>query len=119
MSSILIVENQQKADAHANDFLMAKEASDALTAAYPGWLWGVNVDGKTGMCDIQNFNLAGNRGYRLKLHDIYSASSFKADVLRAGGEILERYNQKVGKFDAQKWAELTLNAQGVPIGDFS
>lgn len=119
MSTILLVENQQQADLHANDMVMAKEAADALTTHYPGWLWGVNVDGATGMCDIKNFNLSGSHGYRLKLPDIYSASSFKKDVLRAGGEILERYNQKRGRFDAQTWTELTLDVRGVPIGDKS
>ena len=119
MSSVLVVENAQGAEAAANDFVMAKQASEVLTRAYPGWLWGVNVDGRTGMCDIRNFNLSGNRGYRLKLRDIYSASSFEKDVLIAGGEILERYNQKAGKFDAQRWAELTLDTSGVPQGDYS
>lgn len=119
MSNILIVENQQKAEAHANDYVMAKDAAEALTAAYPGWMWGVNVDGRTGMCDIRNFNLSGQRGYRLKLRDIYSASSFKEDVIKAGGEILERYNQARGKFDAQKWSELALTPSGIPIGDYS
>lgn len=119
MSGILIVENEQKAEAHANDYLMAKTASEVLMRAYPGWLWGVHIDGRTGMCDIKNFNLSGQRGYRLKLHDIYSASAFERDVMRAGGEILERFKQPRGKFDPQRWSELALSPQGIPIGDFS
>lgn len=103
----------------ANDINMAKQAFEVLARHYPGWLWGVNVDSRTGMCDVKNFNLSGNRGFRMKLGDIYSASSFEADIMKAGGEILERYGQGRTKFNAQAWAELTLNAQGVPIGDYS
>lgn len=119
MSNLLIVEDMAKAEQAGNDFLMSKEAAEALLAAYPGWMWGVNVNGEQGVADIKNFNLSGQWGYVLKLRDIYSASSFKADVIRAGGEILERYNQKVGKFDPQRWSELMLDSRGVPIGDKS
>jgi hypothetical protein len=118
-SNILIVESQAKADSAANDFLMAKTAAEVLTREYPGWMWGVNVDGAQGVATIRNFNLSGQYGYLLKLNAIYSASSFEKDVLRAGGEILERYNQKVGKFDAQRWSELMLDARGIPVGDKS
>lgn len=117
MSNILIFENKAKAERHANDVLMAKTASEDLCRAYPGWMWGVHVDGEAGLCDIKNFNLSGNWGYRLKLSDIYSASSFQADVIRAGGEILERFHQARGKFDAQRWSDLMLKANGAPIGD--
>lgn len=119
MGGIVIVENEQQAEAHANDYVMAKQASEVLMREYPGWLWGVNVDGRIGMCDVKNFNLSGSHGYRLKLPDIYSASSFEKDVIRAGGEILERYKQPRGRFDAQRWSELTLDTAGIPVGDKS
>lgn len=101
----------------ANDLVMARYLADRLTATYPGWLWGVNVDGATGMCDIKNFNLSGNWGYRLKLKEVYSSSSLEADVVRAGGEILERYRQRRGKFNGATYEDLRVNAAGIPIGD--
>jgi hypothetical protein len=102
---------------NANDQLMAKDFADALLAAYPGWLWAVTVDGMTGMVDILNLNLSGRYGWRLKLPAIYSSSSFKAEVLNAGGEILERFGQPRGAFDRSRWMQLPTNVNGCPVGD--
>lgn len=117
--SLLVFENKAKAELHANDMNMAKQAAEVLMREYPGWLWGVNVNGETGMCDIRNFNLSGNYGFRMKLKEIYSASSFEKDVIFAGGEILERYNQPRGAFSAQHWSGLKQDLRGIPIGDKS
>jgi hypothetical protein len=78
----------------ANDLLMAKNMADLLHRHYPGHLWGVHVDGKQGIATIRNMALSGNMGYLLHLPAIYSASEFDARVVRAGGEILERYRQR-------------------------
>lgn len=104
---------------NANDQLMAKDFAEALLVAYPGWLWAVTVDGKTGMVDILNLNLSGRYGWRLKLPVIYSSSSMKADVLRAGGELLERFNQPRGPFNPERWSMLPTNVQGCPVGDIT
>lgn len=119
MSQLLAYENRAKAEDSANDLVHAKEFADVLTHHYPGWLWGVNVNGETGMCDIRNFNLSGSHGFRLKLPDMYTISSFKKEIIRAGGEMLERYKQPRGAFDATRWAELALDTRGIPIGDKS
>jgi hypothetical protein len=64
---------------------------DSLEAAYPGWLWYVEVRG--GIAHIQTMHADPKRGYRLHLGtDFYSASELKKMALRAGGELLERLN---------------------------
>jgi hypothetical protein len=43
---------------------------------------------------------------------VYSASSFKKTVLKAGGEILERYRLTRGRFDDVQLSDLTEDFAG-------
>lgn len=96
----------------ANDHIMAKTMADALDSHYSGHLWAVSADSQTGLCTIRDLLLSGQMGYVLKIPDIYSASAFKADVIRAGGELLERYRMSRGRLDEQQYAGLTTNFAG-------
>jgi hypothetical protein len=96
----------------ANDILMSKEMAEALHAAYPGHMWAVAVDGSIGFADVRNLALSGSWGFRIKLDNIYSGSSFKRDVIRAGGELLERYRMSRGKFRADEYAILQTDHAG-------
>lgn len=102
-----------------NDILMAKGMAEDLHAAYPGHLWAVSCNGKTGMADVRNMALSGNYGFRIKLHQTYSASEFKAKVLRAGGEILERYRLTRGKANDGEYGDLRQDYAGQIKGDKS
>lgn len=101
----------------ANDLVMAKTMADTLHTAYPGHLWAVTCDGKQGMADVRNMALSGNWGFRLKLRDIYSASEFKKDVLRAGGELLERYKLARGRFREDQYSDIPTDFAGRLKGD--
>lgn len=81
----------------ANEMITAKRAAERLHQHYPGHLWGVSVEGSRLI--VRNMSLAGDWGYVLFIPHIYSASSMDADVIRAGGEILERYHQPRGEVD--------------------
>ena len=81
----------------ANELVMAKGAAEKLHEHYPGHLWGVSVEGSRLI--IKNMALAGDWGYALFIPQIYSASSLDKDVIKAGGEILERYHQARGQVD--------------------
>lgn len=96
----------------ANDFVMSKNMAEALHLKYPGHLWAVTCEGSNGIATIRNLYLSGNYGVILKLPAIYSASAFEKDVLRAGGEILERYRLKRGRFDEAQYANLPTNFAG-------
>lgn len=97
----------------ANDHIMAKTMADALAGAYPHpHLWGVAADGEKGICTIFHMLLSGQMGFVLKIPKIYSASAFKADVVRAGGEILERYGLNRGRFSEDQYASLKTNFAG-------
>ncbi len=96
----------------ANDMVMAKEMADALHTAYPGHLWAVTCDGKSGMADVRNLFLSGQWGFRLHLKAIYSGSEFKREVLRAGGELLERYRLSRGRFMEAEYHNLATDFAG-------
>jgi hypothetical protein len=112
MSKILVGLDDDADPTCANDMLLAKEIADTLHSHYHGHLWGVQVSGRTGMADIFLVLVSGNMGFRLKLKNMFSASDFKRDVIRAGGEILERYNLTRGRFDEAQLAQLKTNFAG-------
>lgn len=115
MTKLLIGLDEAADQSNASDFLLAKEAADTLNTAYPGHLWAISVDG--GMLSIRNLMLSADWGYRLKVPLIYSASAFLADVKRAGGEILERFQMARGRFDEARYAGLVTNFAGDPVFD--
>jgi hypothetical protein len=109
----------ETAHSSAFDHTLAKDMAEALLAAYPGHLWAVSADSTTGMCDIRDLLLSGEYGYRLKIPNIYSASAFKADVVRAGGEILERFSLSRGRFDEGQYSGLKTTFSGDFVFDKS
>lgn len=112
MSKILTGLDDSAMGTCANDMILAKEIADTLNTHYPGHLWGVNVDGRGGVANIHNLLLSGQMGYVLKLVNIFSASDFKRDVVRAGGEILERFRLARGRFNEHQYAGLASNFAG-------
>jgi hypothetical protein len=79
------------------DMGLAKDIAEALTKHYPGHLWAVSV--KSGVAVIKALNISSLWGYVLHLNDIvHDAGSRHKDVMRAGGEILERAKLKRGQY---------------------
>lgn len=114
MSDIITTDNPQ---GHAADIGMAKQMAEALHQHYPGHLWAVTCDGRTGMADVRNLALSGNWGFRLHIHKTYSASQWKHKVVMAGGELLERYRLRRGRFDEQEYNQLGTDRAGNILGD--
>ncbi len=102
-----------------NDILTARHMAESLHAAYPGHFWAVACDGRTGFADVRNLALSGNYGFRIRLAKSYSASQFKKDVLKAGGEILERYKLSRGKASDTEMSDLKTDFAGRVIGDMA
>ena len=88
-----MVWNAKDLNGPATDVLLAKNAAAILDKHYPGHLWGINVDGAGGVMQVFNLALSGRWGFILKLDKI--DPELKA-VMRAGGELLERYRLKRG-----------------------
>lgn len=101
------------------DIALAKQIAEDLMAFYPGYLWAVHVNSHQGILDIKNLNLSGNYGMRRKLGKDYSSSSLRKDVMRWGGEILERYRMDRGKMNNDKWASLPMDFAGRTLVDLT
>jgi hypothetical protein len=98
---------------------MAKTLAEALTKAYPGHAWAVNVEGRTGLITIRDLYLSGQYGYVLKIGQVYSISSLERDAVRAGGEILERFRFDRSQFKAEQYADAPVDFSGRLLFDKS
>ena len=96
------------------DHVLAKNVAEVLDKKYPGWLWAVNV--MDGVVTVKSMLLSGNWGFVLHADKI--DNDYK-NVMRAGGEILERYNQNRGKFNQTNYSDLKMNERNQLNGDFS
>lgn len=103
----------------ALDMNLSKTLAECLHRHYPEWLWAVNVSHRTGMIDIRNLHLTGNHGYRLRLGITYSISSLERDVMRAGGEILERFRMSRAQFQAEQYGHAPTDFAGRLLFDKS
>lgn len=94
----------------ANEMLLAKNAAEILHKHYPGHLWAVNV--AESRLEVRNLYLSGEWGFILRIPDFYSASDWDKQILRAGGEILERYRQARGRVDEASIHQLPTDFAG-------
>jgi len=97
-------------DLKINEFNLAKRVAEHLHNHYPGFLWAVDVGG--GLVNIRCMNLSGSMGYTLHEKAIYSASEFEKNVMRAGGEILERYRQARSQINENNITDLATDSAG-------
>ena len=63
--------------------------------------------------------LSGEWGYRLLLDKNYSVSDLRSRAIKAGGEILERFNVKRGKMNDDHMATMATDFAGRVLGDKS
>ena len=105
----IVTENPQLT---ANDLVTAKTMAETLHQHYPGHLWAVTCDGATGMASVRNLALSGMWGFQLRLPATYTASDFKRRVVRAGGELLERFRVSRGALRPDEMASLRTDFSG-------
>lgn len=98
--------------------ILTKDTADKLEKHYPGWLWTINPDENAGMMYIYALRLSGEFGYKLKIGDIQDDETRKF-ALRAGGEILERYGLKRGKYKHSLLAGKIQDLRGNYIPDIT
>ena len=97
-----------------NDHMLARNVAEKLEEKYPGWLWAVKViDGVVG---VKSMRLSGNWGF--VLHSDKIDNDYRV-VVNAGGEILERYRQKRGKFSEDRYMDLEMDNKGQLNGDYA
>ncbi len=105
---------------HASAVVLAKDIADYLEKEYPGWLWALGVDSKGGIVTIRSLRLSAEWGYILKLDWVQHDPVVRRKlVLRAAGEILERYGCKPRPYRHEDFARITRDVAGRPKPDLS
>lgn len=92
----------------------AKQIADHLFAAYPGYRWAVNI--RDGVIFVHNLDLSGQWGFIIKVNAVIHDPGFK-NIMRAGGEILERYQLHRGAAHPDVLAEIKRKYNGEAIGE--
>jgi hypothetical protein len=91
------------------DMNLARDIGEALFAHYPGYMWGISV--RSGVAIIKCLNVSSLYGFILKYKDIKDDAGFrKKEILRAGGEILERARMARGE---RKLGEMVTGVDGI------
>ncbi len=111
----ILVSDDPKVD--ANDYVMAKNAAELLHRHYPGYLWAVSVDHNARTLDVRNLMLSGAWGFRIPLMPVFSASDLDKQVMRAGGELLERYRVRRRALEHDEIAALSVDCAGHHVAD--
>lgn len=94
---------------------VAMRIAQLLQAKYPGHLWGVHV--KRSVATIHNMALSGSHGYLLHMDKFRTEDDFNNKVIRAGGEILERFAVSRGKVRADELLNLKRDFAKRPVFD--
>ena len=85
------------------DMAMAEKIGETLFSHYPGHVWQVHVDSRQGVALIKLAVLMrGGWKYILKLSDLNGDPGMRC-VIRAGGEILERFDIPRSGFDLSRF----------------
>lgn len=98
----------------ANDEVIAKEVAELLLQHYPGFLWAVSIDSRdtVGMLDIRNLSLSGKWGFRFPLTEYLDGTDTRRKIVRAGGEMLERYRMPRRRFDPGHYSHIPTDRFG-------
>lgn len=91
---------------------MAKVVTHRLMEKYPGHFWAVNADIAHGIINIFNMHISTKMGYVLIVDDWLAERVVANEVVRAGGEILERAGMTRGRFNAAEFAALPRDFMG-------
>ena len=78
----------------------SKRIAQILDKHYPNLMWHINVDSRpsVGMIQFLCLNYSGKIGVNLPINDVTpDPQSFDKQIMRLGGELLERF----GHFDAR------------------
>ena len=98
----------------AAEIATAKWAGERLEFFYPGHAWHVEASigkhGRDGLIKIRlNGIMPANYWYNLRMSQVLTDPGGRRTVLRAGGELLERYKLPRGNFDLDHW-RVALNS---------
>jgi hypothetical protein len=88
---------------HASLVLLVKTAADLLEKHYSGWAWAIEPDEFGGVINIYSLKCSGDWGYTLKISSLQH-DPHQRRLIRAAGELLERFGFQAGRYDREAWA---------------
>lgn len=109
------VNNDQPDMPSPEEQFLAMRIAQLLDTKYPGHVWGVHIN-KT-VATVRNMMLSGTHGYTLHLSNLRTDDDFNRRVIRAGGEILERFAVSRGKLRTDEIANLNRDFAKRPVFD--
>ena len=96
------------------NFEIAKAMAETLERHYPGHAWAVRAEISNGVVHVFNLALSGKWGFILKMNDIMNDQGMKITI-RAGGELLERYNLTRGRKLEKEYDDICFDFKGEAI----
>jgi len=93
---------------------IAKEVAECLNKHYPGHAWAVTANVETGLVQVRNLKLSGKLGFILKMDDMSTDPGMRL-VIRAGGEILERYRLSRRGINESEMSDIQYDFKGEAI----
>ena len=112
-----IVTDPSELVCHASLVLLVKQAADLLEKQYPGWAWAITPDEAGGVINLHSFMLSGTWGYTLCIGGLQADPQLRK-VVKAGGELLERFGMPPGPFNRDRWLHMKRHL-GLPVADVS
>jgi hypothetical protein len=88
-------EKQEKFKEEFYENKIVSFVGQTLQGCYPGWKWWVECRLATGLVSVRCLELDGDYGFMIGIENVLERTG-RTTVMRAGGEILERYNQHRG-----------------------
>jgi len=103
-------------DNHSSLVLCVKDGMRLLQKYYPGHKWGIQLNEKGRMISVFNLLLHDVWGYTIRADEV-EHDPRRRRFLTAGGELLERFGLRPGKFDLHAYAALPKDIKGrcIPI----
>lgn len=89
-----------------------------LAKAYPGHGWEVEANCFQGIVKMFNRHMSPIHGYILRIEEI-NLPTLDRDIMRIGGEILERFGLSRERFEADKIREIQNKTMGRAKADMS
>lgn len=123
MIDVALDEREARSPHLAADLDVAERAAAVLTAHYPGHPWMVWADHAQGVVLVRNPGLpdmpglpgtAGQFAMVIHLADIANERDFRARVMRAGGEMLERWGVARRRYEAGCYDAAVFDLADVP-----
>ena len=93
------VEATTAPDIAANDLSLAARTKAVLQRHYPGWAWRVQIPIGQGVIIVRNLDCDWKGKFGFVLHKDKVSRDLELKVMRAGGELLERYKMIRAAYD--------------------